>query len=255
MDKDDTRILMGGGGSGNGTANGASIYYGTYNQEIRPNEKENEDDVDTYNYPLTSLEKEDAEPRIDDMILDESGSLYRIREQKDTYFLCTLLPLSGSGTVTIIRPDVYIHPVENPTIVNGNVCEISYTVKAYETEQGPLASNLQVSWMLVDAYTKQAYYKEPIQNIPHGETRTIELTHLLKPSMDTEIIITAKASGHEIPHENSVIISSVEMKLQHPSSYTPFKTYPSTGLSLSCEATGKLPKILECKVDGVVAFT
>ena len=255
MDKDDARILMGGGG-GKGTANGASIYYGTYNQEIKPNEKENEDDVDTYNYPLTSLEKEDAEPRIDDMILDESGSLYRIREMGETYFLCTLLPLSGSnGPAAIIRPDVYIHPVDNPTIVNGNTCEISYTVKAYVTEQGPLTPNVQVSWMLVDAVTKQAYYKEPVQNIPHGETRTIELTHLLKPSMDTEIIITAKASNHEMPHENSVTISSVEMKLQHPSSYTPFKTYSSTGLSLTCEVTGKLSKILECKVDGVVAFT
>ena len=133
MDKDDARILMGGGG-GKGTANGASIYYGQYNKDIDPNETEDENEPKTYNYPISSLEKKDAEPRIDDMILDESGSLYRIKEIKETYFLCSLLPLSGSNSTSIIRPDIYIHPIDNSIIVNGNACEVSYTAKAYETE-------------------------------------------------------------------------------------------------------------------------
>ena len=118
-----------------------------------------------------------------------------------------------------------------------------------------MAPKIQVSWSLIDTSNQQVYHKEPAQDVPHGETRTIDLTGLLKASADTRLVITATASNHELPYENSITISSVEMYLQHPSSYSPFTVYNSTGLNFTVEAVGKLSKILECKVDGNVAFT
>ena len=254
MDKGDERILLsGGGGSGGGAANGASIYYGLYGEKIVE-----DPDTKMYHYPAGSLEDKYADPRIDDMILDDKGALYRIKKINKEYYICTLLPLSGNGDndgPTIIKPDIKIEPLENSTIANGNTCELTYTVKSYVTKQGPLSNRINVSCSLVDRSNGQTYYKEPTYSVNHEETRVIELTNLLKPSTETEIIIVATAPNHETSHQSSEYITSVEMKLQQPSSYTPFKTYPATGLSLTCEVTGNLSKILECTVDGTVVFT
>jgi hypothetical protein len=69
IDKGEERISMGGG-----SANGSTIYFGLYGQEIK-------EDLATkmYHYPIDNLEDKKAEPRIDDMILDEIGALYRIK--------------------------------------------------------------------------------------------------------------------------------------------------------------------------------
>ena len=111
MDKSDERISMGGGGA----ANGSSIYFGVYGKEIK-------EDAETkmYYYPLDSLEDKNAEPRVDDMILDDTGALYRIKRITETFYACTLLPLSGNGSgPTIIRPNLTIASIPNPIIING----------------------------------------------------------------------------------------------------------------------------------------
>lgn len=144
MDKDDKRILMGGGG---GSANGASIYYGSYGETL-----EEDPETKLYYYPLGHLENENAFPNIDDMILDDAGSLYRILAIGEVYYTCELLPLSGgSGTPTIIRPYITVHDIANSIIVNGQPFTVEFTAKsALDENENPLSNKLTVYWSLVD---------------------------------------------------------------------------------------------------------
>lgn len=251
MDKGNERILMSGGGSGGGSANGASIYYGVYGDKIVENP-----DTKMYHYPAKSLEDQYAEPRIDDMILDDSGDLYRIKKIQAEFYLCTLLPLSGSGSdPVIIQPSIKFDPVKNPTIVDGNECEVSFTVNSYVDKNGnPLADFLTVTWQYIDDITGQPYFKDS-EEMAHGTTKVLELTGALQPSTRTKILVTAEAAGHEKAFETYVKITSVAMYLEHPYTYSPAATYWIDDVKLYCNAYGSLSKILEWRLNDNIIET
>ena len=251
MDKGNERILMSGGGSGGGSANGASIYYGVYGDKIVENP-----DTKMYHYPAKSLEDQYAEPRIDDMILDDSGDLYRIKKIQAEFYLCTLLPLSGSGSdPVIIQPSIKFDPVKNPTIVDGSECEVSFTVKSYVDKNGnPLSDFLTVTWQYIDDITEQPYFKDS-EEMAHGATKVLELTGVLQPSTRTKILVTAEAAGHEKVFETYVKITSVAMYLEHPYTYSPAATYWIDDVKLYCNAYGSLSKILEWRLNDTIIET
>ena len=254
MDKGDQRISMGGNGGG-GTANGASIYYGVYNQKIKPNEKEDENDADTYNYPINSLEDKDAEPRIDDMILDENGTLYRIQKIEEKHFLCTLLPLSGNGTGGgAIRPDVRIETIANPIIVNGQDFELFFVAtSAVDDSDTILSDKLMVSWSLIDASTSQVYHSGTTIEAFHGQRTSLHLGAYLKDSTNTIIKLQATGTNHLQPsYERTATVTTVEMKLETSSDFNPLSTYKQGDVTIKCDAIGKLSKILEWRIDGKV---
>lgn len=249
MDRDDERISMGGGGA----ANGSSIYFGEYGQKIDedPNTK-------MYYYPISGLEDKDAEPRVDDIILDDAGALYRILQIGEENFVCSLLPLSGSGGgVSIIRPSLTLNDIENNIIINGQPFEISFVVKSVVDENNtPLANTMTVYWSLIDADSKQVYYTGIPVSAPHDKTTTLALGPYLKESTSTIIELYATGINHDEPSvTRQAAVSTVEMYLEQTSSYNPAYTYNSNSVTLSCNAVGDLSKILEWTFDGKVLQT
>ena len=247
MDRGNARIPMGGGG---GSANGSSIYFGIYGKEIQ------EDAVTgLYHYPIESLEDSEASPRIDDIILDDAGALYRIKKIEEEYFACSLLPLSGSGGgPTIIRPALTLHDIENPIIINGQPFEISFTVKsALDENETPLTNKLTVYWSLIDADSEQVYYTGIPVSADHDVKTSLSVGSYLKESTDTIIELYATGINHDEPSvTRQASVSTVEMYLEQTSSYDPSYTYDAAGVTLYCNAVGSLSKILEWTFDGKV---
>ena len=246
MDKSDERISMGGGGA----ANGSSIYFGVYGKEIK-------EDAETkmYYYPLDSLEDKNAEPRVDDMILDDTGALYRIKRITETSYACTLLPLSGNGSgPTIIRPNLTIASIPNPIIINGQPFEITFTVTSIVEESGsPLAEDMTVYWSLIDKDSGQVYYKGTPVGVKHNVPYNLPVGDYLKESAETVIELYAEALNHdEASAIRQATVTTVEMYLEHTSRYNPANRYSSTNVNLECNAIGNLSKILEWSVDGSV---
>ena len=250
MDRGNARITMGGGG---GSANGSSIYFGIYGKEIQ------EDAVSgLYHYPVESLEDSDASPRIDDIILDDAGALYRIKKIEEEYFACSLLPLSGSGGgPTIIRPALTLHDIENPIIINGQSFDISFTVKAALDENGtPLTNKLTVYWSLIDADSEQVYYTGIPVSADHDKKTSLSIGSYLKESTDTIIELYATGINHDEPSvTRQASVSTVEMYLEQTSGYSPSYTYDSNDVTLYCNAIGNLSKILEWTFDGKTLLT
>ena len=250
MDKGQDRIAM--GGSGGGAANGSSIYFGVYGKRIEEDEK-----TKKYYYPIDALEDKKQVPRLNDMILDDNGSLYRILEINVDNYGCSLLPLSGSGTSSIIRPSLTLHDIENPIIINGQPFEISFTAKAALDENNtPLTNKLSIYWSLIDADTEQPYYTGIPISANHGEVTTLNIGSYLKDSTSTIIELYATGINHDEPSlTRQASVSTVEMYLEQTSSYDPSYRYSAGKTVLSCNAVGQLSKILEWTFDGKVLFT
>ena len=245
MDKGDQRISMGGGGA----ANGSSIYFGTYGQEIK-------EDAETkmYNYPIDGLEDDDAEPRVDDMILDDNGSLYRIKRIGEEFYYCTLLPLSGNGgsAPTKIRPTITLNDIENSIIINKQPFDLYFVVKSVVEESGaPLANKLTVYWTLIDTDSGQAYYTGIPITANHNEVTKLSLGSYLKESTDTTIELYATGINHEEPSAlKQANVTTVEMYLEQTSRYDPSYKYDTSSVGLECNVIGNLSKILEWSIDG-----
>ena len=249
IDKGSKRIQMGGGG---GSANGSSIYFGNYGKEIQEDPT-----TKMYDYPIINLEDKTAKPRLNDMILDDNGSLYRIKVINENSYSCTLLPLSGNGVSSVIRPSLTLHDIENPIIVNGQPFEISFTVKAaLDENNAPCTNSLTVHWSLIDADTLQPYYTGIPIPADHDKVTTLNVGSYLKDSTSTIIELYATGLNHdEQSLTRQISVSTVEMYLEQTSSYDPSYRYSAGKTVLSCNAVGKLSKILEWTFDGKVLFT
>ena len=245
MDKGEERLCMGGGGS----ANGASFYFGEYGQKI-----EEDPATKMYYYPINGLQDGQEEPDINDIILDDNGSLYRILDIGEEFYGCSLLPLSGSGGASIIRPTITLDDIENPIIINGQAFDLTFTVKsALDENEAPLANNLTVQWSLIDADSGQVYYAGIPLSVKHNEKTVLSLGAYLKPSTDTTIELYATGINHEEPSATrQANVTTVEMYLEQTSRYDPSYKYDSNNAVLECNAIGDLSKILEWTIDGRV---
>ena len=248
MDKGNKRISMGGGG---GSANGASFFFGIYGRKI-----DEDPETKMYYYPVSALDEGQEEPAVNDIILDDNGSLYRILVIGEEFYSCSLLPLSGSGGgPSIIRPTLTLSDIENPIIINGQPFDLNFVVSSYTEENGaPFANTLTVYWSLIDKDSNQVYYTGiPRTDVKHNVPYVLPLGDYLKESTDTIVELYATGINHDEPSvTRQAAITTVEMYLEQTSRYDPSYKYDSNNVALECNAIGNLSKILEWSVDGNV---
>lgn len=250
MDKGNDRILMG----GSGTAAGASIYYGIYGQAI------DQDAADKkYHYPKNSLEDEKDVPAIDDIILDYKGYMYRILEITEEEYLCSLLPLSGSGGGAFsVRPSLTIGTISNNIILNGQSFEVPFTVvSTLDDNDTPVDTEFTIYYSLIDSDSEMTYYTgTPFKADNNKETILTIFGTQLKDSTNTIIEIYARGNNHEEPSATRrVSVSTVKMYLKQDQNFKSSNTYNADSTVINCYAYGDLNKILEWKLDGEVLKT
>ena len=249
-DKDNKLPVGGAGNSG--------IYYG---------KKENISDADKESGRTTFILNTDIEgeelPSMDDLILNSDGSFYRvisvdINNQSVIGFRLTVAGGGGGGGVsTIVRPALTLHEIDNPIIINGQPFEISFTAKAALDENDtPLTSKLTIYWSLIDADNGQVYYTGIPVSANHDEVTKLNVGSYLKESTSTTIELYATGINHDQPSvTRQASVSTVEMYLEQTSSYDPSYRYGAGKTVLSCNAIGKLSKILEWTFDGKMLYS
>ena len=254
MDKDGTRISFGGGGSG--SANGASIYYGTLNQKIEP-----EESTGICKYPIDKIdENHDTPPKVNDIILDEVGALYRIMDIGETHYECILLPLSGNGDGTLTtRPSCKL-TLDNQNFIDGKPATFRVESESAKEENGEyIDTSLTVRYELYTADNIRYFQSQPIVYDTAAEEWTGELGKInveidfgeaLQDSRTSNLKVWVEGNNHTAKSfERSAPVSSSILKLNKESGWKPTTRYPISGFSIKCNVVGSINKIVEFYYD------
>lgn len=260
LDTDLERLSM-------GSAAGAAIFYGT------ADDLKEEEDSELVN--ISKL-KVDGTPKAGDLILNKDGSFYKVSRVGDEYYVCTLLSISGTGTVGPGGVAVSKIPVitklalESYSLIDGTESYFDLEANSFFEGEIPVDDVLRISVTLA---TKQNI--NDTQYTPYWSTTLIYRTQengyfdtygvgrgyvkdriKFKPRESTTsyLIVQVLQGNHDGPSKVKGLFDPITasiLELKQLSSYSEATRYPTSGFNLQYNVNGAIDKKIKFFFDGV----
>ena len=255
LDVNGTKHLMGGGSSGIVYANGSDT------QIV----KTSADETDFgYTIALSALDNPLVSPKEDDLILNSDGRFFRVTDYNSSSqsISAILLAVSGTGdggggggssfkrrfTINLEKP--------NPsTLINGQNFRIYFTVNsAIDANDFVLDEDFVVYITLAEkvAGTSNSYinYYSSQKDVVNETRSYFDISEFLRESTTTKITIYAKGIENGTSKEYSTDVTTTALTLNNSASFSNLSLFASNSVNLSCEAIGRMDKILNFYFDG-----
>lgn len=247
----ENRKLMG------GSSSGASLYYtsqGADNDKI----EESEEYVGYYILDANKLElDEEIVLDIDDLIIGADGAFYRIAGIiPGGDYKCTRMVVSGGGGSQM--KERYRIDLETPdpsVVINGQRVYVYFTVHSAVDQSDNILDNKFIAYLTLGekvAGTTDSYitYYTDQQNVDNGVRSYFDITEFLRESATTGIQIYAKGVENGTSSVYSTDITTTNLSLKNSASFSNLSMFRNDSVLLSCEAVGKMNKILTFYFDG-----
>lgn len=197
LDTATERISIGG--------SGITILYGNF-EKIEPN------DEAQYEILVSQLEEGSGKPHVNDLILNQDGTFYRISRIIGDLMLCQLISISGGGGGTGpaggYRTKLKLHYPPTTSLIDGQEFIIQFEASAEKDANSEYISDrVTISWSLeelIGLNTYNEYKAGQIDNVLNDTLTSLDLTKFIKPSAKSRLVITASTLGGEISGGNSV---------------------------------------------------
>lgn len=254
LDTQDKRVPFGGG-------NGVSIYYGNIPEGLAPDPDYG--DGSFYSIDMEYIYAMETKPSINDLILSDDGTFFKIMDITDNILHCKKVLVSGggggSGGVGLRSLRFTINSLPTKNLINGQDFDIVLTAYSAEEEENvPMDDTLSLYWELIEKQGSdyRNSYANGTATLAHGIKYTLPLGEFLKPS--TTSMVKLKLTGINSPgvYEKGYpdFITS-ELEIKPNSSFTSNKFYTPDSTIMSCSVQGQMPKILEYYFDDELIFT
>lgn len=257
LDTEEERVKVG------SSVSGASLFYSSQftdeNTKI-PTIEVGEEDEPLYALDIEEVDTKDAVIKKDDLIIGTDGAFYRFIELgeylEEPVYLCSRMAISGSGegggdgggslhrrfTINLEKP--------NPsTLINGQSARIYFTVNsAIDQNDNILDEEFVVYMTLAEkvAGTTDTYinYHSDQQDVANEVRSYFDITDYLRESTTTRITIYAVGIENGTSKQYSTDVTTTVLSLNNSASFSNLSLFASNAVNLSCEAIGKMNKIL-----------
>ena len=246
----DSRKLMG------GSSSGASLYYTSQGAEGDKIEESSEY-IGYYILKANQLElDEEMVLSANDLIIGADGAFYRIvgRIPSGDY-QCTRMLVGGGGEAMKRRYTVDLETPDPAIVINGQKVYVYFTVHSAIDQNDNILDNKFIAYLTlgekvagtVDQYV--TYYTTQ-QNVDNDARSYFDITEFLRESATTGIKIYAKGVQNGTSGVYSTDITTTVLSLNNSASFSNLSLFRSDAVNLSCEAVGKMDKILTFYFDG-----
>ena len=247
------RIVMG--------ASGVAIHYGKAPADLKP-------DSEYLNgtFFLLSIQEHLVDPdeliAIDDLVFNNDGTFYKVHEKDETTLYCEKLAVAGGGnggggggvpTATIAK--ITIETPDNINLINGQAASIKFTVKsATESDGSSMDEKLTVTWQLAEKKGNQwiTYHNGTGFYAYDNEPTTLDFGAFLRHSTTSRLTLFASGINSGEANSKYVEFSTSELILAKAASFSNLKTFDPDKITVECNVTGNMNKILDYYFDGVL---
>lgn len=261
VDAEGARHTMGGSGS-------SGIHYTNASEADVVKVYEDEEDK-TYIIPFNdTIFEKPVSPKADDLLLNSDGRFFRVvnYDSETQVVTVTLIAISGSGggggeQESFKRRFKLNLEKPNPsTLINGQQTRIYFTVEsAIDQNDNVLDDEFDVFVTLAEkvAGTTNDYINYyTMQLEASNDVRSyVDITEYLRESTTTKISLYAKGIENGTSKEYSVDVTTTALTLNNSASFSNLSLFASNSVNLSCEAIGRMDKILTFYFDGVPVET
>ena len=255
LDAGGERHLMG-GGSGNGS--GITYAHGTESQIVKASGSETDNN---YFIDLEALDDSSIAPMKDDLILNSDGRFFRVVSYDSTTkkIAALLLAVSGSGggggDTVKRRYRINLEKPNPSTLINKQRFLIYFTVESAIDQNDNILDNEFTAYITLSekvAGTTDSYinYYLTQKDVANDVRSYFDITEFLRESTTTRITIYAKGVENGDSRSYSTDVTTTALTLNNSASFSNLSTFASNNVNLSCEAIGRMDKILNFYFDG-----
>lgn len=255
LDVNGDHHLMGGGG-GNGS--GITYAHGTESQIVKASGSETDNN---YFIDLEALDDSSVAPMEDDLILNSDGRFFRVvsYDSATKKIAALLLAVSGSGggggDTVKRRYKINLEKPNPSTLINGQRFLIYFTVESAIDQNDNILDNEFTAYVTLSekvAGTTDSYinYYSTQKDVANDIRSYFDITEFLRESTTTRITIYAKGVENGDSRSYSTDVTTTALTLNNSASFSNLSTFASNSVNLSCEAIGRMDKILNFYFDG-----
>ena len=245
------RIVMGG--------SGVAIHYGKAPADLKP-------DSEYLNgtFFLLSIEEHLEDPTeliaINDLVFNNDGTFYKVHAKDETTLYCQKLAVAGGSssggnmsTATSIK--INIEAPENIDLINGQAASVVFTVQSATEANGDIMDEkMTVTWQLLE---KQGNSWVPYWNgtgfyVYHNQPETLHFGDYLRASTTSRLMINASGINSGDALSKYVDFTTSELLLTRAASFSNLKVYDPNNVTVQCNVTGNMTKILDYYFDDVL---
>ena len=181
------RIAIGGTGGGGG---GTPVLYAKAKPQLTGD--------GNYTIQRTELEDKTVVVRVDDLILNDDGSFYRVLSIEDDVLTCMRIATGGSGA-----PDskatptklTLLNDISGSTFINGQSQKLRFiATSATDALGNPLDKKIAVKWTLI--YEKVVYHSDTIW-ADSGKETEIDFGKIARKDSTSEIVLVATQDNYQ----------------------------------------------------------
>jgi hypothetical protein len=240
-------------------ASGVAIHYGQAPANLLP-------DSEYLNgtFFLLSIQEHLINPNeliaIGDLVFNNDGTFYKVHNKDETTLYCEKLAVAGGGggngsvsTATIAK--ITIETPENINLINGQEASINVTVKsATESDGSSMDEQLTVTWTLAEKKGSQwvVYYTAPSEYFYDNVPGVIDFGAYLRDSTTSRLTVYASGINSGDANSKYVDFSTSELTLTKAASFSNLKIFEPDKITIQCNASGNMNKILEYYFDGAL---
>ena len=247
MDANGKRVSIGGSGS-------PFIYAEA--TDLKPDEN------GLYKIEFGSLEDKNLLPQVNALVINQDGSFYRVIEvnRKEKFMKCIRISVSGGGgggggNTLAKSASIKGTALPTTTLVNGQDIIVTLTANAATDSTGEeLDEEMTITWQIAKEGENKPYEQGNFK-VKSKEPKDFNFGQYLRHNTASKI--SFKASG--VNSGDTKIISysviTVDMQLLPHPSFNSNTIYQSASVTMYCNVTGNIPKIVDFFIDGELVGT
>ena len=259
LDTAEERVKVGSSGAG------ASLFYSSQETDENNPIPVYDEEAGTYLLNADEVDVKDSAIKVDDLIIGTDGAFYRFVElDENEDYICTRMAISGSGggggeAQVKRRFKINLEKPNPSTLINGQGALVYFTVESAIDQNDNILDEEFVVYMTLaekvagtNSYIN--YYTDQLDVL--NEVRSyFDITEYLRESATTKISLYAVGIENGTSKEYSVEVTTTTLSLNNSASFSNLSLFASNAVNLSCEAIGKMNKILTFYFDGQVVET
>lgn len=245
------RIAIGGaGGSGSGTP----VLYAKAKPQLTGDGK--------YTIQRTDLEDKTVIVKVNDLILNDDGSFYRVLSIEDDVLTCMRIATGGSGA-----PDSKATPtkltlldeISGSTFINDQSQKLRFVASSATDALGePIDETVVVTWTLAykdgDQYVTYYTSRERVKN---GVESEIDFGKVARKDSTSQIVLVATQDNYQTtsPTTRRAEFKTTNLSLETASSFSNTNLFDCDSVKLDLNVIGNLNKVVDVYWDDVLVTT
>ena len=238
------RIAIGGDSGGGG---GTPVLYAKAKPQLTGD--------GNYTIQRTELEDKTVIVKVDDLILNDDGSFYRVLSIEDDVLTCLRIATGGGGA-----PDskatptklTLLNDISGSTFINGQSQKLRFiATSATDALGNPLDKKIAVKWTLT--YEKVVYHSDTIW-ADSGKETEIDFGKIARKDSTSEIVLVATQDNYQTttPAIQRATFKTTDLALKTGSSFSNVALFNCDNVKLNLNIIGNLDKVVDIYWDDVL---